>query len=97
MEVFKRFKKHSNEIWQQSDGEFVNLVVTSEIRQKYQYFKNMSVLRDDYKELVKLAIIYIEIQPSYDITLQRPGVVSKARWMSKVSCALKIVLLSKQN
>ena len=35
VEVFKRFKKHYNEIWQQFDGELVNLVVTSENRQKF--------------------------------------------------------------
>ena len=57
----------------------------------------MSLLRDDYKELVKLALIYIGIEPSRGITLQRPGAISKARWMSKVIYALKIVLLSKQN
>ena len=97
VEVFKRFKKHWNEIQQQFDGEFVNLVVTSEIRQKYQNLKSLSLLRDNYKEFVKLALTYIGIQPSYCITLQRQGAVSKTRWMSKVICALKIVLLSKQN
>ena len=40
VEVFKIFKKHWNEIWQQFDGEFVNLVVSYEIRQKYQIIKN---------------------------------------------------------
>ena len=64
---------------QQFDVELVNLVVTSEIRQKYQNLKNLSVLRDGYKELVKFALIYIEIQPSHGITLQRPGAISKAR------------------
>ena len=46
-------------------------------------------MRDDYKALVKLALIYIEIQPSHGIILQRPGTGSKARWMSKVCYALK--------
>ena len=50
-----------------------------------------------YKELVKLALLHIEIQPLCGITLQRPGSVSKARLMSKVIYALKIILLSKQN
>ena len=42
VEVFKRFKKHWNEIWQQFDGEFVNLVVISEIGQKYENLKKLS-------------------------------------------------------
>ena len=57
----------------------------------------MSHLRDDYKELVELALIYVGIKPSLGITIKRPGAVSKARWMSKVIYALKICLLSKQN
>ena len=57
----------------------------------------MCLLRDDYKEVVKFALIYIEIQPFHGIILQRPGAVSKARWMSKVIYALKIIFLSKQN
>ena len=97
VEVFKRFKKHWNEIWQQFDGKFVSLVVTSEILQKYQNLKNLSVLCDDYKELVKLALIYIEIQLLHSITLQRPEAFSEVRWMSKNIYSLKIILLSKQN
>ena len=53
MEVFKRFKKHWNEIWQQFVGEFVNLVVTSEILQKHQNLKILSLRLNDYKEHVK--------------------------------------------
>ena len=97
IEVFKTFKNRWNEIWENFDGEIVNLGVTSEILQKYQSLQKLSLLRDDYKELVKLALIYIGIEPSRGITLQRPGAISKARWMSKVIYALKIVLLSKQN
>ena len=79
-----RVENHWNEIWQQFDGESINLVITSEILQKYQNLKNLSHLRDDYKELVKLALIYIGSQPSHGITLQRSGAVYKARWTSNV-------------
>ena len=41
----------------------------------------MSGLRDDYKELVNLALIYTRIQSSLGFTPQRPGAVSRARWM----------------
>ena len=55
----------------------------------------MSLLREDYKDLFKLAMLYIRLQPRDDITLQRPGALYKARWMSKIIYAFKIVLLSK--
>ena len=43
------------------------------LRQKYESFKNLSLLRDDYKELINLALTYIRVQPSHGITLRRPG------------------------
>ena len=71
----------------------LNLEVTSEICQKYQSFR-LPCLQDDYKEVVKLALIYIGLQPSQGFTLQRPGAVSKARWMSNVIYTLKIVFFT---
>ena len=41
----------------------------------------MSGLRDDYKDLVNLALIYTRIQSSLGFTPQRPGAVSRARLM----------------
>ena len=40
MELFISFKKHWNEICERFDEKIVNLVVTSEIHQKYQILKN---------------------------------------------------------
>ena len=69
VKVFKKFKNHWNEIWEKFDGEVVNLVVTSEILQKYENLKKLSLLRDDYKEVVKLAFIFIGIQQSLEIRI----------------------------
>ena len=41
-------------------------------------------------------MLYNGVQPPDDITLQRPGALYKARWMSKIIYTFKIVLLSKQ-
>ena len=52
-------------------------------------------LRDDYKELLSLAVIFVEGSVS-EVSLQKPGALHKARWMSKLIYALKIVLLKSQ-
>ena len=96
IEIFKKFKDNWGNIRNHNDGNFVYLEVTPEVRQKYQNLK-FSGLRDDYRELVNLALIYTKIQSSLGFTPQRPGAVSRARWMSKVIYSLKIVLLSHQN
>ena len=88
IEIFKKFKDNWRNIRKHNDGNFVYLEVTPEVRQKYQNLK-LSGLRDDYKELVNLALIYTRIQSSLGFTPQRPGAVSRARWMSKVIYSLK--------
>ena len=79
IEVFKSLKTHWNDIWENHNGNFVTSDVTSEILLKYQNLKSLSHLRDDYKELVELAQIYIGMKPSLGIFIKRPGAVSKAR------------------
>ena len=44
----------------------------------------MPCLCYDYKEVVKLALIYIGIKPLQSFTPQCPGTVSKARLIGKV-------------
>ena len=96
MAILKQFKDNWGNIRKHNDGNVVYLEVTPEVRQKYQNLK-LSGLRDDYKELVNLALIYTRIQSSLGLTPQRPGAASRARWMRKVVYYLKIVLLSHQN
>lgn len=54
-------------------------------------------VRGDYKELVKMVILYLSKGTDTDIEdFIRPGALHKARWMSKLLYTAKIELLSKK-
>ncbi len=50
--------------------------------------------RGDYKELVKLTLMYLSDDTIIDFI--RPGALHKARWMAKILYSIKIVLLNKK-
>ena len=52
--------------------------------------------RDDYRELLELAIITLGSVPSRGIRFMRPGALHRARWMAKVIYILKIYLFRSQ-
>jgi hypothetical protein len=51
-------------------------------------------VRGDYKELMNLCVAYLN--NGTEVKFCRPGAIHKARWMSQLVYALKIVLLEKQ-
>ena len=53
-------------------------------------------LRDDYKEVVELSLVYLGTIDKSSITFRRPGALNQARWMAKIIYALKLVMFSKQ-
>ena len=59
-----------------------------------------SIPRDDYKEFLELAKLYlggtVSRKKGYQYKLQRPGADHQARWMSKAIYILKMALLHKQ-
>ena len=52
--------------------------------------------RGDYKELVKLTLLYLDTDKDSFKGLIKPGALHKARWMSKILYSMKIVLLNRQ-
>jgi len=52
-------------------------------------------VREDYKEFVKLSLVYLDDVDGGEMTFQRPGALHKARWMAKLLYSLKIALLEK--
>ena len=52
--------------------------------------------RDDYREFLELAIIYLGGTPSCGIRFNSPGAIHHARWMSKVLYSLKIFMFRNQ-
>ena len=53
-------------------------------------------LRDDYKEVVELSMIYLGALDSESYRFRRPGALHKARWMAKIIYAFKLVMFSSQ-
>jgi len=53
-------------------------------------------VRDDYRELLELSIIFLGKEPTRGIKFITPGAASHARWMSKVINFLKILMFSEQ-
>jgi len=52
--------------------------------------------RDDYRELLELAVIFLGGSPPRGISFQYPGAMHHARWMSKAIYSPKIFVFRKQ-
>ena len=52
--------------------------------------------RDDFDELLKLSLCYLEQQSVSNFAFRRPGTQHRARWMSTPIYALKVYLLRSQ-
>ena len=52
--------------------------------------------RDDYKELLELAIIFVGGTPTSGIKFRKPGAYHRARWMAKIIYSLKIWMFKPQ-
>jgi len=53
-------------------------------------------VRDDYRELLELSVIFLGKEPTRGIRFITPGVTNHARWMSKAIYCLKIFMFSEQ-
>jgi hypothetical protein len=110
IQVFKRFKNawpsinHDNDrivdgkadeetaAFFCSNQELVNEVV--EFAKKFLQEENQP--RDDYKELLELALIYMGHVPPRGIHLTAPGAMHRARWMAKAIYSLKVFCFRSQ-
>jgi len=52
--------------------------------------------RDDYRELLELALIFLGADTRADVTIHQPGAIHRARWMAKIIYSLKIFLFRSQ-
>ena len=52
--------------------------------------------RDDYQELLELAVMFLGGAPERGVSFRMPGAVSHARWMAKAIYAFKIYLFQEQ-
>lgn len=52
--------------------------------------------RDDYRELLQLAQLFLGADLRADVTIHQPGALHRARWMAKLIYSLKIFLFRSQ-
>ncbi|KYM93405.1 hypothetical protein ALC62_15995 [Cyphomyrmex costatus] len=57
-----------------------------------QNYLNEFLPRDDYKEFLKLCLIFLKVMPSDKVKFRKPGAFHHARWMAKAIYSLKIYL-----
>ena len=57
----------------------------------------MPFVKGDNRELVELSLLYLGDTSVSFKSFKKPRALHKARWMSKILCSIKIVLLSLHN
>lgn len=100
--LFKTFKKE----WYDFDLKtFRNglLNIDPNLRQKIprieSFIKSLieqDFTRDDYKELLELTLIFLDLVPHDKVKFKKPGAFHHARWMAKAIYSLKIYLFRDQ-
>ena len=60
------------------------------------YELQKSIIRDDYRELIELSIIFLGGDQDSKIKIRPPGAMHQARWMARAIYSLKICLLQSQ-
>lgn len=73
-----------------SDGEIDQLVVF------YKHELQKSIVRDDYRELIELSIMFLGGDGDKNLKIRPPGAMHQARWMARAIYSLKICLLQSQ-
>ena len=100
MTLFKRFREYWPNIdtsnYHDASGE-----VADDVRQDILEFLDAlqdheAQHREDYRELLELAVIYLGSTPKRGVSFRVPGAVSHARWMAKAIYAFKISLFQDQ-
>lgn len=101
--LFVRFQSYWSEINQSTyitANPTIILRITDEKRNDIvnfcQEMLQIKQVRDDYRELLELSIIFLGKEPIRGIRFMTPGATSHARWMSKVIYCLKIFMFSEQ-
>lgn len=94
--LFKRFQERWPFI---NQGEFQPIEDGAgevDIEWFLQALKERTDLRDDYRELLELTVIFLGGVPPRGIRFRAPGPMHHARWMSKVLYSLKVWLFRGQ-
>lgn len=102
--LFKRFREQwasiNQETYNDASSDEFTLSELVNIRAEVIAFCSCQLLeyqsRDDYRELLKLMIIFLGGTPAGGIKFRAPGPMSQARWMAKAIYSLKVWLFRAQ-
>jgi len=101
--LFKKFRDN----WKNIDSNKIELcldfvkeyVAETNITSLIMFYKaelEKSFIRDDYRELVELCVVFLGGDTNKKIKIRPPGAMHQARWMARAIYSLKICLLQSQ-
>ncbi|CAH1731952.1 unnamed protein product [Aphis gossypii] len=96
--IFKRFQLSWNNLNKQNSGiaeKYVKKIIKPERKRLLEFLKNNlnnAQPRNDYKELLELALIFLGEKPKTLTFFHVPGAIHRARWMAKAIYCIKIYL-----
>lgn len=103
IQIFKKIRDN----WKNIDSnkiepciDFVRKHISDEkILSNLMFYKaalKKTFIRDDYRELIELCVVFLDGDPEKKIKIKPPGALHKARWMARAIYSLKICLLQSQ-
>ena len=92
--LFQRFSKSWSKLDLRSPVFLPSLDPNCDVVKHLNKFVKTKHIRDDYKELIELSLLYLGGIDQESITFKKPGASHHARWMSKMIYSLKIVMFS---
>lgn len=101
--IFKKFRDN----WKDIDSSAIELSLDSikedvgeaKITSLVTFYKaqlNKNFIRDDYRELVELCVVFLGGDAEKKLKLRSPGAMHQARWMARAIYTLKMCLLQSQ-
>jgi hypothetical protein len=102
--LFKKFREN----WKNVDPNMIQgyrekvemYFTTSEIEALLTFYHGeltKKIVRDDYRELIELSVIFLNGDPDRKLKIRPPGAMHQVRWMARAIYSLKICLLSSQS
>lgn len=72
---------------------FTTTITKEEVLSILEIALKSKMARDDYKEVIVLTKLFITQDITSNFRFMKPGAIHKARWMAKLLCGYKLVLL----
>ena len=98
--LFKRFQDNWNRIDQSNFQTAADAVETADFKARIIHFAETNIEihqpRDDYRELLELAIIFLGGTPRRGVHFTAPGALHRARWMARIIYSFKMWMFRSQ-